>query len=106
MQAKPGEVWLADLGITAKTRPIIIISRYDSNPPRNIIIYVPCTSQNRCSFYEVDISKLPFLKDNSVVNVQGIGSISSHRLEKKLGVVPEELMKKIRDAIKFALDLN
>ena len=29
MNPKPGEVWLVDLGLAAKTRPIIIVSRYD-----------------------------------------------------------------------------
>src|SRR5260370_38758213 len=29
MRTKPGEVWLADLGIAGKTRPILIVSRED-----------------------------------------------------------------------------
>ena len=29
MAAKPGEVWLADLGLAAKTRPVVILSRDD-----------------------------------------------------------------------------
>jgi mRNA interferase MazF len=105
MKAKHGEVWLADLGIAAKTRPIVILSRQDNNPPRDIIIYAPCTSQNRGSEYEVNISELQFLREDGVVNVQGIGSIASRRLEKKLGTVPDTLMEKIRDAVIFALDL-
>ena len=28
MNAKPGEIWLADLGLAAKTRPVLIISRH------------------------------------------------------------------------------
>jgi mRNA interferase MazF len=30
---KPGDVWLADLGLAAKTRPVIIVSRFEDNPP-------------------------------------------------------------------------
>jgi mRNA-degrading endonuclease toxin of MazEF toxin-antitoxin module len=26
MNAKPGDIWLADLGLAAKTRPVLIIS--------------------------------------------------------------------------------
>jgi mRNA interferase MazF len=33
MNPKPGEVWLADLGIAAKTRPVVIVSRYDILTP-------------------------------------------------------------------------
>jgi mRNA interferase MazF len=105
MRVNPGEVWLADLGMVAKTRPVIVVSRYDSNPPRDIVIYVPCTTQNRGSSYEVDLSELSFLREVGFANVQGLGSIPTRRLEKKLGVAPEVLMQKIRDAIKFALDL-
>lgn len=106
MRAEPGEVWLADLGMMAKTRPVVIVSRHDSNPPRDLVIYAPCTSQNRGSDYEVDVSELPFLTGQSVVNVQGIGSIPVRRLEKKLGTVPGALLQKIRDTIKFSMDLD
>jgi Ni,Fe-hydrogenase maturation factor len=34
MNPKPGEVWLVDLGLAAKMRPVVIVSRYDPNPPR------------------------------------------------------------------------
>jgi mRNA interferase MazF len=105
MRVSPGEVWLADLGMAAKTRPVIVVSRHDSNPPRDLIIYVPCTSQDRGSDYEVKISGLSFLKNDGVANVQGVGSIPLRRLEKKLGVIPEVLMQEIRGALKFALDL-
>nr|WP_217650633.1 type II toxin-antitoxin system PemK/MazF family toxin [Spirulina major] len=33
MNPKPGEVWLADLGLPAKTRPVVIVSRQDPEPP-------------------------------------------------------------------------
>ncbi|MBD1926838.1 type II toxin-antitoxin system PemK/MazF family toxin [Trichocoleus sp. FACHB-90] len=106
MNPKPGEVWLADLGLTAKTRPVVIVSRYDPNPPRALVIYVPLTTQNRESLYEVALPKLHFLERESVANVQGLASIPRMRLERKLGKVPDEVMLKIKQAILFALDLE
>src|SRR5262249_1479704 len=53
MNPEPGEVWLADLGLAAKRRPVIIVSRSDSDPPRALAIYVPLTTQNRNSDYEI-----------------------------------------------------
>lgn len=53
MNPNPSEVWLADLGFAAKTRPVVIVSRYDPNAPRALVIYVPLTTQNRGSLYEV-----------------------------------------------------
>ena len=106
MNFHPGEVWLADLGLAAKTRPVVIVSRHDSEAPRALVIYVPLTTQNRESAYEVPIPKLPFLHADSVANVQGIASLPSMRLERRLGCVPAKLMMQIREAIAYALELR
>lgn len=106
MNPKPGEVWLADLGLAAKTRPVLVVSRFDSNPPRALVIYVPLTTQYRNSRYEVPLPKLSFLREESFVNVQGIGSIPRTRLERKLGELPDKVMVQIRQAILFTLNLE
>src|SRR6266496_5035105 len=81
MPPHPGEVWLADLGLAAKTRPVVVVSRDDPDPPRALILYVPLTRQNRQSPYEVVLPRLPFLDRHSVANVQGLGSLPTVRLE-------------------------
>ncbi len=105
MNPKPGEVWLADLGLAAKTRPVVIVSRKDPQPPRALVIYVPLTTQNRNSPYEVVLPKLRFLNKDSIANVQGLGSLPKVRLERKLGELPSNVMEDIKIAIAFALDL-
>ena len=102
MSPRPGEVWLADLGLAAKTRPVVIVSRHDPEAPRALVIYVPLTTQNRRSKYEVELPELPFLREISVANVQGIASLVVTRLERKLGEVPPETLRQIREAISFA----
>ena len=106
MKTEPGEVWLADLGLAAKTCPVVIISRYDPNPPRSLLIYVPLTSQNRNSQYEVLLPKINFLNQESVANIQGIGSLPVIRLEHRLGKIPDEILTKIKKAILFAIDID
>ena len=106
MTPRPGEVWLADLGLAAKTRPVVIISRYDPETPRALVVYVPLTSQKRVSRYEVELPRLQFLKSESVANVQGIGSLPVTRLERKLGQVPDDVLRKIHQALKFAFALE
>ncbi len=101
----PGEVWLADLGISAKTRPVVVVSRYDPDPPRALIIYVPLTTQNRNSPYEVALPKLRFLERDSIANIQGLASLPKVRLEQKLGKLPDDMINKIKRAISFTLDL-
>src|SRR5262245_7625706 len=87
MTPQPGEIWLADLGLTAKTRPVIIVSRRDPDAPRALVLYIPLTTQSRPSAYEVAIPALPFLDRPSVANVQGLGSLPSARLERRIGVL-------------------
>lgn len=106
MHPRPGEVWLADLGIAAKTRPVVVVSRFDTDPPRALVLYVPLTSQDRGSDYEVEIPELPFLKLEGVANVQGLGSLALTRLERRLGVLPPEVFDRIKGALRFALELD
>jgi len=105
MNPQPGEVWLADLGLAAKTRPVVIVSRHDPDPPRALVIYVPLTTQSRRSSYEVPIPKVGFLDHLSIANVQGIASIPLVRLERRLGRLPETVLADIRKALLFALNL-
>jgi mRNA interferase MazF len=105
MSPRPDEVWVADLGLAAKTRPVVIVSRYDPEAPRALAVYVPLTSQKRVSRYEVELPRLQFLKSESVANVQGIGSLPLTRLERQLGEVPDDALRKIHQALKFAFDL-
>jgi mRNA interferase MazF len=102
MSPRPGEVWLADLGLAAKTRPVVILSRYDPDAPRALTIYVPLTTQNRGSKYEVELPKLPYLREMSVANVQGVASLAVTRVKRKLGEVPPDVLRQIREALAFA----
>ena len=106
MRPEPREIWLADLGIAAKTRPVVIISRRDEDPPRDLVLYVPCTSQFRSSRYEVPLQKVGNLDRETWVNVQGIGALPGPRLIRRIGNVPEPTWLLIQQALRFALDLD
>jgi len=105
MNPQRGKVWPADLGLAEKTRPVVIVSRYDPDPPRVLVLYVPLTAQDRQSPYEVPLPKLGFLDRDSVANVQGLGSLPRGRLERRVGVLPDDVMAKIKLALAFALAL-
>jgi mRNA interferase MazF len=106
MKPLPGEIWLADLGLAAKTRPVVIVSRQDPDPPRSLVLYVPLTTQRRNSPYEVPLPRLPFLDRESVANVQGLGSLPTVRLERKIGRLSAGIMERLKVALAFALDLE
>jgi mRNA interferase MazF len=69
------------------------------------VTYIPLTTQNRHSRYEVELSNLKFLKEPSVANVQGIGSIPVARLQRKVSLLPPDVLDRIKQAIRFALEL-
>ena len=50
---KIGDVFIVDLGIAGKVRPVVIVSREDNHAPRALAIAVPLTLENRGSPYEV-----------------------------------------------------
>ena len=106
MNPRPGDIWLADLGLAAKTRPVVIVSREDPDPPRALVLYVPLTTQRRNSPYEVPLPRLPFLDRESVANVQGLGSLPTVRLERKIGRLSAAVMEQLKGALIFALDLD
>ena len=106
MNLQPGDVWLVDLGLAAKTRPVVVVSRFDPDPPRSLVIYVPLTTQYRESLYEVVLPPLRFLNQPSIANIQGIGSVPVARVDRKLGRLPKDTMVKIQQAILYALDLE
>ena len=60
MNVKPGDIWLTDRGLAAKTRPVLIVSRFDPDGPRALLTYVPLTTQHRGSRLEIQLDDLPF----------------------------------------------
>jgi mRNA interferase MazF len=69
-------------------------------------LYVPLTTQGRGSPYEVPLPRLPFLDRESVANVQGLGSLPTVRLERKIGRRSKGIMEQLKAALAFALDLE
>ena len=71
-----------------------------------LLFMFPLTTQNRMSRYEVLLPKLPFLDRESVVNVQGIGSIPTVHLERRLGRLSDAIMTELERSLAFALNFD
>jgi mRNA interferase MazF len=54
----------------------------------------------------VPLPRLPFLDRESAANVQGLGSLPTVRLERKIGRLSAEVMERLKDTLAFALDLE
>lgn len=81
---KRGEVWLADLGIAAKVRPVLVVSVEYSDGDYALISVVPHTTSPRGAAFEVAVP-VPRLKAGAF-NVQGL-----------LAVPPRVFLRKIVD---------
>ncbi|BDC52245.1 hypothetical protein F183_A45600 [Bryobacterales bacterium F-183] len=102
---RPGDVHLLDLGLAGKVRPVVVVSRFDPDPPRTLVVYVPLTSQPRSGAYEVAIPTPPFLDARSVANVQAIGSVPATVLGRRLGRIPEATLNEIRGALRYIFEI-
>jgi mRNA interferase MazF len=102
---KPGEVWKVDLGMAGKVRWFIIFSRHDPDAPRALCLAVPITTKFRQSPYEVPLGKLPFLPEESYANAQGLTALEWTDLQTRTGHLPAPLLEKVRQAIRFTLEL-
>lgn len=61
MLPRRGEVWLFDLGMTPKTRPVLVVSVDYGDADRAMVTVVPHTTGLRQSPFEVPV-KAPFLR--------------------------------------------
>jgi mRNA interferase MazF len=105
MTPAPGEVYLVDLGVVAKERPMVVVSRLDSDAPRALSVGVPFTTQNRASAYEVQIGKCSFLRETSWANVQGTVAVGHEKLLRRLGVLSPAQLLSVKAALRYLFDL-
>jgi mRNA interferase MazF len=100
-----GDVWFADLGMSAKNRPLLVLSFPEYDDARALVIVAPLTSQIRGMRGEVEIGKPRWLPKRSAVNIQGLASFDRHALTRKLGRLDDRPMEEIKNALRDLLDL-
>jgi mRNA-degrading endonuclease toxin of MazEF toxin-antitoxin module len=102
---QPGEVWFAELGMIEKSRPVLVLAMPNPADARALAIVVPLTSQIRGMGGEVDLGKPKWLPKKSAANVQGLASFDHRKLTRKLGILTEEQMEEVREALRVLLGL-
>ena len=105
MSPIPGDVYLVDLGMVAKERPMVVVSRHDPDAPRALSLCAPFTTTNRASQYEVPIGKCGFLREQSWVNVQGTLAVGTEKLLRRLGRLTAAQYSDVKAALRYALEL-
>ena len=106
-QPKPGEVWWVDLGMKAKFRPLLVVSREDPDVERALCVCVPCTTEIRGGRYEVPLPRVRWMPgaDEGVANVLGITSLEMHRLERRAGRYDASVLASVRKQIGWMIEL-
>jgi mRNA interferase MazF len=85
-----GEVWLADLGLAAKVRPVLVVSVPFSERDYALTQVIPHTTQPRGAQFEVRVN-VRFL-ESGAFNVQGMLAVPSAKFVRRLGsLLPPQL---------------
>jgi mRNA interferase MazF len=101
--ASRGEVWLVDLGMTAKVRPCLVLSTSITVTDRALATLVPHTTSTRGSRFEVALN-IKFLRPGAF-DAQNLVTIPAIKLLRKLGrLSPDELLS-VENAVRSWLGL-
>ena len=99
-----GEIWLADLGMLGKIRPVLVISIAPDDSDRDMISIVPRTTAVRGTRYEAPHQGRGF--EPGAFDAQGVGSVPAVRLLRRLGVVDDPTLARVEDALRSWLGLD
>jgi mRNA interferase MazF len=102
-RAKRGEIWMADLGLAAKVRPVLVLSVAYEGQERAIVSYVIRTTSLRDTQYEVrhETRGMP----NGALTRKVWVRIPEIKLERRVGLVDSETLAKVEKAVRAWLRL-
>ncbi len=95
---RTGEVWQVDLGMAAKVRPCVVLTRPPRGNELDVFTVVAHTTARRGNRWEVRIPK-SFLDDESAFDVQRIATVASAKLERRLGELTSAELAMILDLL-------
>lgn len=114
MQINQFEIWLADLNPRigtepGKRRPVVIVQSNllnKINHPSTIICPITTNVQNKSNILRVHLLKGEGnLLEPCDIIIDQIRSIDNNRLLKKIGLLPNNLIEKIKENISIIVDL-
>jgi mRNA interferase MazF len=97
MQPLRGEVWLFDLGMTAKTRPVLVVSVPYGDVDRAVVTVVPHTTELRGSPWEISVDA-PFLQRGAFL-IQGVSTYPKIWGIRKLGTLRRDQMEPVMKSL-------
>jgi mRNA interferase MazF len=101
--ANRGEVWTIDFGLAAKVRPALLLTGDPAEDELDLLTVLLHTTASRGNRWELIIPK-SFLKSGAF-HLQQIQTVSTVKLQRKLGARSGEEMLRITDALRGRLHL-
>ena len=96
------EIWLAQVG--RKSRPVLIVTRPEVIDVRQLVTVAEITTQIRGITAEVALDHGEAGLDRpSAVNCDGLHTIAQTSLTRRLGVINDETMQRVCQAISYAV---
>ena len=92
-----GEIWMVDFGMAAKVRPALLLTGNPADDALDLVTVLLHTTALRGNRWELSIPK-PFLKTGAF-HLQQIQSVSTVKLERRLGVLTVDEMNRVLDAL-------
>ena len=114
MKFKQFDIWLADLNPQistepGKTRPVLVVQTNLLNEiphPSTLICPITTNIQKESEILRVHIRKgTANLNGNSDIMIDQVRAIDNKRLIKKIGELPDNLSKQVKDNLSIILDL-
>ncbi len=88
---------MVDFGMTAKVRPALLLTGTPADDELDIVTVLLHTTALRGNRWELSIPK-PFLKPGAF-HLQQLQTISTVKLERRLGALVDEEMRRVREAL-------
>jgi len=92
-----GEVYMVDLGLTAKVRPCVVLSVPTEESDRSLVTVIPHTTALRQSRFEI-VVPVRFLRPGAF-DAQGIVTVPTVRLMNHLGTLTTEQLGSVEKGV-------
>lgn len=100
----PGEIWMTDFGLAAKVRPALLLTGDPADDELDLVTVLLHTIAVRGNRWELDVPK-PFLKPGAF-HLQQLQTISTVKLERKLGALTHEELTRVLKALAGRLGMQ
>ena len=99
----PGEIWMTDFGMAAKVRPAPLLTGQPAADELDLVTVLLHTTALRGNRWELSIPE-PFLQPGAF-HLQQVQTVSTVRLERRLGALTANEMMQVREALGKRLGL-